>query len=153
MADQCAVRHAGRAALGVALSLLLFGGCSHEPSADANDPTDRQIAAAAATMSPAPPGAAQQPAGAAVRNGIDVTGNPAGPSDRTGNDSRVNSWQDTPAKTGLGNAEAPAGVNGAGLGVGGNGRRAENDPGPANAAGSGVGTGKPGPAASPAASP
>ena len=131
------------------LGLVLVAGCSREPSTDAKNPTDRQIAAAVATMSPAPAGAAQQPGGAAVRDGIDVHGNPAGPSDRTGNDSRVNSWQDTPAKTGLGNAEAPAGVNGAGLGVGGNGRRAENDPGPASAAGSGVGTGKPGPAASP----
>ena len=81
-----------------------------------------------------------------ARNGIDVTGKPAGPGDRTGNDSRVNSWQDTPAKTGLGNAEGPVGTNGAGLGVGGNGRHAEHDPGPANAAGSGIGTGQPGPA-------
>ena len=81
-----------------------------------------------------------------ARNGIDVTGKPAGPGDRTGNDSRVNSWQDTPAKTGLGNAEGPVGTNGAGLGVGGNGRHAEHDPGPASAPGGGVGTGKPGPA-------
>ncbi len=124
--------------IGVALGAAPTGGPAY-----AADP----VVGAPAT--PGPQDVVPNRPGGAVRarNGIDVTGKPAGPGDRTGNDSRVNSWQDTPAKTGLGNAEGPVGANGAGLGVGGNGRRPGNDPGPANAAGSGVGTGKPGPAA------
>jgi hypothetical protein len=131
-----------------AVALLAASACSREPNGGAQaSAADRQVAAAAATMSPAPSGAGKGGAAAVpAPNGIDVNGNPAAPGNRAGNDSRVNSWQDTPAKTGLGNAEGPVGANGAGLGVGGNGLREGSFPGPANAAGSGLGTGKPGPA-------
>lgn len=136
----------GMTILSIAVLLVTVQGRGPASDAHAAD------ALLGAPTTPAPKDALNRPGGPVrAPNGIDVNGKPAGPgrpagpANAAGNDSRVNIWQDTPAKTGLGNAEGPANVDGAGLGVGGSGRRAESDPGPASAAGSGIGTGKPGP--------